>query len=430
MAKGEKRKVGSYEWRGKDSVRLTVRAGTDPETGEPLRPTKTVKVKPGDERAAEKALARFVTEVETGKYKKPSKMTVKQLSERFLRDNPDLSDTTRHNYELYLNGYILPAMGHKKIDKVHSTNLYDYYNNLKEDGIRKDGKPGGFSPATIQKHHNIISSMFTFAVKNLKELKKDQNPCKDVTPVKIPRRKKASLDKAPARDLLRALEKESLKYRVMTVLDSATGMRRGEILGIGDSTLDLENCVIKVIRASTFIPKEEITIGDPKTETSIRFIPFHKSIIPLLQEMIAARNKQREKCGDKWVKKVKIHGEWVDNDLLFTQWNGKPMHPNSIDTWFRKFREENGFPESLKFHGLRHTNIHLLLKAGADLETVMGNAGHADSSTTIDYDDPDAEALRELANKINDALSLESIVPELLGKPVNIRRKRTSPKEE
>lgn len=56
--------------------------------------------------------------------------------------------------------------------------------------------------------------------------------------------------------------------------------------------------------------------------------------------------------------------------------------------------------------------------------TVADMAGHAKKSTTPDYDDPDAEALREVANKINDALDLDNIVPDLLGQPVNIYRKK------
>jgi len=51
-------------------------------------------------------------------------------------------------------------------------------------------------------------------------------------------------------------------------------------------------------------------------------------------------------------------------------------------------------------------------------------AGHAKKSTTLDYDDPDAEALREVADKIANALALENIVPALLNQPINVRRKR------
>ena len=119
-------------------------------------------------------------------------------------------------------------------------------------------------------------------------------------------------------------------------------------------------------------------------------------------------------------------GELIDNDLLFTQWNGKPMHPNSVNTWWKKFKADNKLPDNLKFHGLRHTNITQLLKAGVDLGTVANNAGHSTKTMTLEYDDLDTEALREVANKASNIFDLENIVPDLLGQPVNIYRKKKS----
>ncbi len=416
-----KRKVGSYQWRGKNSVRLEVRDGVDPLTNKPIKYRETV-TGIADDEAAEKALAAFITAIEKGKYKKKSKMTVTQLAERFLRDNPDLSEATKESYKGYIDGRILPVFGHNQISKIKPAHIYDFLNNLKEDGIRMDGKPGGLSPASIQKHFHILSSMFTFAVESLKEL--EENPCDSVKPPKIPKRKKASIDRDPAREMLRALAKDSLKWKCIALLGASTGMRRGEILGIGDSTLDLDNCTIKVNKASRHMAGGRIPLNDPKTETSMRVIPFPPSLVPLLKEMISARDKQRRKCGDKWINKIEVYGELVDNDLLFTQWNGKPMHPNSVTGWFKKFKEDNKLPENLTFHGLRHTNITQLLKSGVDVGTVADNAGHANKTTTLDYDDQDAEALREVAEKINTALALDNIIPGLLNKPVNKPRKK------
>lgn len=403
-----KRAAGSYRKRGKDTYELRYRGEST-----------TVTAK--DDTQAERALARFIADVDKGKFKRPAKMTVRGLSARFLRDNADLSESTKENYRIYLDKRILPALGDIKIDKIKPIHIYDFMDNLKEDGIREDGKPGGLNPSTIQKYYHIISSMFSFAV-SLDEL--EDNPCAKVKPPKIPKRKKASIDRDPARKMLRALKKESLKYRCITLLASTTGERRGEVLGIGDSTLNLDDCEIDISRAIRHV-KGKTFLKGPKTESGKRVIPFPESLVPLLREMIASRDKKREKCGDKWFYEVETgDGEMVDNDLLFTQWNGKPMHPNSVDAWWAKFREDNNLPESFKFHGLRHTNITQLLKAGVDVGTVADNSGHAKKSTTLDYDDPDAEALREVARKISSIFDLDNIVPDLLGEPINIYRKK------
>jgi integrase len=205
---------------------------------------------------------------------------------------------------------------------------------------------------------------------------------------------------------------------------TTTGMRRGEILGIGDSTLNLKNCSLTINQAARHRTGVGVFLNDPKSEKSCRIIPFPPSIVPLIEELIKARNKQRISCGDLWHDKIATaDGKLIKNDLLFTQWNGKAMHPNSIDTWFSKFKKDNGLPENLTFHGLRHTNIKLLLKAGVDISTVSDNSGHAKRSTTLDYDDPSPEALREVPQKIDSVLNLQETVAGLLNLPVNVRRK-------
>lgn len=254
----------------------------------------------------------------------------------------------------------------------------------------------------------------------------EYNPALNTKLSKPPKRKPVSLDKDPTIALLKALVNESLKYKVITLLAACTGMRRGELLGIGDSTIDLENHIIKVSRASQH-SKGKLSFKGPKNDSSYRSVPFPETITPLIEELITYRNKKREKCGDLWVTKIQVNDEWVDNDLFFTQWNGKQMHPNTVNTWFNKFKEDNNLPNSLKFHGLRHTNITLLIKAGIDVGRVGDNAGHNRKSTTLDYDDPLPSASCKLASTLDETLDLKDIVPSLLGKEVNIyRHKRKS----
>jgi len=403
-----KRAAGSYRKRGKDSYELRYRGNSK-------------SVIAANDTQAERALAAFITQVDKGKFVPAAKMSVKQLSDRFLRDNPSLSEHTKINYKIHLDDRILPVFGDLKIDKVKPVHVYDFLANLAEDGIRKDDRPGGLGPATIQKIFHVLSSMFSFAT-DMGEL--EDNPCAKVKPPKIPKRKKLSIDLDPAREMLKALKDEPLKYKCIVLVAAATGAGRGEVLGLSDSTLDLDLCTITIDRASRHSKDGKITFGSPKTEGSVRVSPFPPALVPLFKEMIAARDDQREKCGDKWISEIEVYGEIVANDLLFTQWNGKPLHPNSVDSWFAKFKQKHDLPAGLTFHGLRHTNITQLLRSGVDVGTIADNAGHARKSTTLAYVDLDAGTLSEVAIKINHALDLENIVPDLLGQPVNPQRKK------
>lgn len=78
------------------------------------------------------------------------------------------------------------------------------------------------------------------------------------------------------------------------------------------------------------------------------------------------------------------NGKVVDNDMLFTRWNGEPLDLETVSTWFPRFLEEHGLP-AVHFHSLRHTNASLLIAAHVPITTVSGRLGHAQTSTTLNF---------------------------------------------
>lgn len=70
--------------------------------------------------------------------------------------------------------------------------------------------------------------------------------------------------------------------------------------------------------------------------------------------------------------------------MLFTKWNGEPMDPDIISSWFPKFLEAHDLP-SIHFHSLRHSNASILIAAHVPITTVSGRLGHAQTSTTLNY---------------------------------------------
>jgi integrase len=405
----KKRGAGSFRQRGEHSYELRYRG-------------KRKTVQAPNETMAERSLAAFMTEVDKNKFRPPVKLTIQQfIEQRWLRDHVEanLALPTQSLYKLYTANRIIPALGHIKLDKVTPENLLDFYANLKEPEMRADGdKKGALSPATIKKYHNILSSMFSCAVK-WKII--EDNPCKHVQAPKVPKSKPFSLDEKESDRLVECLAKEPLKYRVITAIAILTGTRRGEILGLSWPTLDMEKLYMTVEQTCGHIKGGAFISEGTKTDSSERILSFPKELVPLLKYYKEMQDKQRDKCGDKWVEEIEVGGKMAPNNLVFTQWNGKPMHPNSIDTWFSKFREDNRFPEQLTFHGLRHTNITLLLDNGVALDAVSKNAGHAKRSTTVDIYYGSLPN-RDVSDKMGSLLGGQ--IPNLLNGPVNPRRKK------
>jgi integrase len=324
---------------------------------------------------AERALAEFTVEIERGLVIDGKKMTFKEFVDRWLKDyaETNLAPKTLFRYKEILDSRILPSIGHIKIDQLRPTHIIEFENMLREDGIRKDGRVGGLSEKTILQHHRIISSILNDAVQWQAIF---SNPAARVKPPKVPKHQAGCYNEDQIVALLTALEQvpvEDLKFRVIVDLALATGLRRGEIMGLEWKAIDLDTCVLDVRQASQYVPGKGCFIKDPKNETSKRLIAVPSNTIVLLRKWKTEQTKKRLKVGDLW----------AGDDWVFTAWDGKLMHPDTISKWFPKFLAENKLPH-IPFHGLRHTSATLLIAAGSDLREVSGRLGHSNTSTTGD----------------------------------------------
>lgn len=60
------------------------------------------------------------------------------------------------------------------------------------------------------------------------------------------------------------------------------------------------------------------------------------------------------------------------------------MVPDTFTFRLKKILRENGLPENLNVHSLRHTSASLLITQGVDVRTAAGLLRHAQASTTLD----------------------------------------------
>jgi len=240
-------------------------------------------------------------EVNNPQYIEPSKLTFKEFVERWMRDyaETNLEPKTIESYKEKLTR-IEQAMGHLKLEHIKPTHLLEFYANLQEDGIRKDGKPGGLSPNNIRHHHRVISSILQDAVEWQVI---PSNPAARVKPPKVPKRQAACYDEEQAAVMLAALENEpegNLKYKVAITLTLATGLREGELMGLEWQDIDFTAGTLEVRQASQYLPGKGVFTKDPKNETSKRVISVPASVMALLKEYKDHQAKERMKVIDVW----------------------------------------------------------------------------------------------------------------------------------
>ena len=169
---------------------------------------------------------------------------------------------------------------------------------------------------------------------------------------------------------LLAAARETWLYEVI-LLAVATGLRRGELLALRWSDLDLESGLLSVNRA---IEETGAGIGfkAPKTARSRRTLPLPQIAVEALRLHRCAQAERRLTLGPAY----------FDADLVFATPEGKPWFPSNFDRAWRTFKRAHGF--TFRFHDLRHTHASLLLALGVHPKIVQERLGHASVTMTMD----------------------------------------------
>ena len=176
--------------------------------------------------------------------------------------------------------------------------------------------------------------------------------------------------------------KESGVFELYYV-ELATGLRRGELLGLKWEDLDLERGDLRVKRQIARI-NGEVAEAPLKTKNAYRTLPLAKDTIDVL-------NQQKKKVGSC---------PWV-----FPGPTGGPMSPDSVLHMLHRVLKRAGLPR-VRFHDLRHTFATLALQTGVDVKTVSGMLGHYSAGFTLDtYAHVTTSAQRQAAEAMEHVLS-------------------------
>lgn len=158
------------------------------------------------------------------------------------------------------------------------------------------------------------------------------------------------------------------------ILALATGMRRGEILGLRWSRVDFENKSISVFDQLKKDGEGKWELSPQlKTSTSYRTIDIDDDTIEILKQ----HKKQQEKD------KMKIGPDYLDNNLVCCTSIGDSIKPTYLRTVFYRTIKKSGV-KKISFHGLRHTHATLLLQSGVHPKVVQERLGHRSIQTTLD----------------------------------------------
>jgi integrase len=188
---------------------------------------------------------------------------------------------------------------------------------------------------------------------------------------KIQKKEAPYLDDKEALQVLEKLMEAPLKWRTIVMLLIHSGMRRGEACGLMWKDIDFDNKLVHITKANQYLSGMGTFEKETKTETSNRVVKLPDEMLSLLREYRVWQTEERLKMGDRW----------HDSGKIFTQENGKPMHPDSATAWIAKFRDANALPY-FSPKALRHTSATLLIMQGVPVKAVSSRLGHASQNIT------------------------------------------------
>lgn len=336
----------------------------------------SINVKAKNNTGAEKALAKFIADVEKGDFTQPSKITFNEFVKKWLKNyaETELAPKTLARYKALLEARILPEFGDKKLEAIKPLDILEFYQSLRKDhkyirlfkdGKRKEGKSGKLSEQTIRHHHRLISAIFQKAIKW--NVYKGENPAQHVDAPKVEKKKAACYDLDQIKMLLKVIKKEELKNQAAVMIALTCGLRLGEVAGLEWQDIGFDKGLIEVRQSGQYLSDRGVFTKTTKNESSKRKISANKALLDLLKAYQKDQQNKGFLC--------------TDNNRLFVTWKGEPITPNEISRWFTGFIKTNNLPK-LTFHGLRHTSATFLISQGVDVQTVAGRLGHSTSITT------------------------------------------------
>ncbi len=389
--------MSAIEKRGESSYRLTVSCGYDTE-GKQIVKRKNIdlSVIPIKKREAEakKQFILFKEEVSSGIFLDAGKVSFETFINKWIKDyaEPNLAPKTLHRYKEILNSRVIPSLGHIKLNKLQPTHLNEFYNNLRENGIRCDYKytskeniieilsknnisiddplikeiiPSR-SIIKIKRHENIIpstakklseitgikvSELFDIVEKTNNTLSDTtilhhhrlistilncavqwgfiiNNPASRVKAPKVVKKEARHFDSDQIDYIFQLLEDEPIKYKAMIYLSLYGGMRLGELAGLEWSDLDMDNNILKIQQASQYVSGEGVFTKETKNESSNRVISLSNAAIKVLREYKLWQNGEKSTLDNLWDDKC---------TRIFTTRSGSPIFPTTPSKWFTKF---------------------------------------------------------------------------------------------
>jgi integrase len=380
-----------------------------------------------------------------GRHVKPSRRTVSQFVDEWLATVQDaLKPSTHQNYADYINAYVRPAIGKRRMQDLTVQVMNAFYRHLLHSGRRKpennsamyaywlarQDERGGLGPppreiatackttiyaarAAVARYQRGRAPVVTSAglapktVKNIHRMLhralKDAvawdyltfNPAEHASLPRIGRSARRRATPPWTVDELAAWLRVAItdRFAGMWVLAATTGMRRSELAGVRRDMLDLHSGTLTIEDTRVVVAGRAVD-SDGKSDSGWRTISLDPFTVTTLRTYVQMLDEERAAFGD----------DYPDHGKLMCFEDGRMMHPDTITRRFNRL-VDRAAARRIHLHDVRHTYTTLSMDAGIDPKIVSDRVGHSNMQVTFQiYTHRSTGRDREAAEHIGDLI--------------------------
>jgi integrase len=374
---------GNITRRGDRSFRIKIELEREPTSGHRRYHLETIRGAPGETRSEVKARAKarlveLLHQINTGEHVLRATVTVRAYVESWLAAPVGLNPKTVLRYRQLTQQQIYPYLGSIELQRLDESHIQIWHGQLLAAG-GQNGKP--LSARTVGHAHRVLHTALARAVLGKKVFR---NVASQVPPPKVQKKEVTSLTAEQIGDLFAKLQGHRLYIPAVVAL--GTGLRRGELLALQWQNIDLDAGFLRVER-SLGQAEKKLYFKAPKSQAGRRSLSLAPFVVDALRQHRKEQLELRMALG---------LGKQAAEALVFANLDGSPLSPDKLSRDWANLVIARKLPK-VSFHGLRHSNVSMLIDGGLDVHTVSRRIGHSSASLTLGtythmYRRKDAEA--------------------------------------
>jgi len=156
-----------------------------------------------------------------------------------------------------------------------------------------------------------------------------------------------------------------------------------------------------------YCPKRKLPRGCTEISGGLVLRPIkekRRKRVKLPRELLPALKAHRDA---QYLQRLTADAEWEENELVFTQWNGRPVDPRRDWGEWQSILESAGMSRQ-RLHIMRHTAATIMLERGVAIAVVMQALGHSDIRITSRYSHASEGLLEDAADRVGDLYAFDN----------------------